>query len=97
MLLVQLSVSVYFQRLKHNLAGETGIELPNSLFDDLPVCFDRIAVGLTTIFVRDLDIACVHDLLRKNELSLQVSFTKHARSEHGESFRNFEVHIIRRT
>ena len=65
---MQLSVSVHFQRLKHNPAGETRIELPNSLFRDLAACFDRIAAGLKAIFVRDLDIACVHDLLRMNVL-----------------------------
>ena len=48
----------------------------NSLFHDLAVRFDRISVRLVAVFVRDLDIAYVHDLLRMIELS-QVSFTKH--------------------
>ena len=78
---MQLSVSVYFQRLKHNLAGETRTELPNSLFHDLAACFDRIAAGLKAIFVRDLGIAYVHDLLRMNVLfrfkCLSQSVTMH--------------------
>ena len=75
-LLVQLSVSVWFQRLQHNLAGEKGIERPNSLFHDLAGRFDRNAAKPTAIIVRDLDIACVHDLLRLNELSFQVAYKK---------------------
>ena len=88
---MQLGVSVWFQRLylnlavtrdetnllRHNLVGEMGIERPNSLLHDLVVRFDRIAARLKAIFVRDLDIAYVHDLLRMNELSFQVSFTQH--------------------
>ena len=38
---LQLSVSVWFQRLSHNLAGDR-ID-PNSLFHDLAVRFDRVA------------------------------------------------------
>ena len=68
----QLSVSIGIQRPKHNLAGETRIDRPNSLFHDLAVRFDRIAAKPISIFVRDLDIAYVHDLLRVNELSFVV-------------------------
>ena len=73
--------------LRHILVGEMRIERPNSLFHDLAVRFDRIAARLMAIFVRDLDIAHVHDLLRMNELSFQVSYTKrqHARSQYRRS------------
>ena len=70
-----------------NLAGETKIERPNSLFHDLAVRIDRIATRLMAIFVRNVYIAYVHDLLRMNELSFQVSSTKrhHARSPYRRS------------
>ena len=66
------------------------MERPNSLFHDLAVRFDRIAARRTAILVRDLDIAYVHDLLRMNGLSFQVSFTKHqyARSRYRRSNQN---------
>ena len=47
------------QGLRHNLAGET---IPNSVFHDLAVRFDRRASRLITIFIRDLHIAHVHEL-----------------------------------
>ena len=72
---MKLSVGVWFQKLYHNLAGDR--DDPNSLFHDLAVRFDRIAARPIPIFVPDLDIAYVHDLLRMNELSFQVSHTKH--------------------
>ena len=51
------------------------------LSHDLAACFDPVAAGLIAIFVRDLGIAYVHDLLRMNELfrfkCLSQSVTMH--------------------
>ena len=56
--LVRLSVSVWFQRLKINLArDQVGRD---SLFHDLAVRFDRFAARQKTILFRDLHIAHVH-------------------------------------
>ena len=83
----KLSVSSCIQKLQLNRAGETRIERPNSLFHDLAVRSDRIGARLIDIFVGNVYIAHVHDLLRMNELSFQVSTTKrhHARSPYRRS------------
>ena len=56
---------------------------------------DRIAARLVAIFVRDLDIAYVHDFLRMNGLSFLVFFTKHqdARSRYRRSNPNSLIGI----
>ena len=67
------------------LLAKRGIERPSSIFQDLAVRFDRIAARRNAIFVCDLDIAYVHDLLRMIELSFQVSYKKASRSPYRRS------------
>ena len=47
-----MSVSVCFQRLSFNLAGD--LIYPNSFFHNLVVCFDRFAARQKTILVTEL-------------------------------------------
>ena len=56
----QRSASVWMQRLKHNLGGDT-VD-PKLLLHDLVVCFDRHAAGQRTIRVRHIQITQTHEL-----------------------------------